>query len=106
MMIKHCQKLNKGELDYEIDDTQKFIRLDKDYPASGNKGGRFDSFSKVPFEIINHIIRNRSVIETRDFVSVFQHNLSNNGPMLTAALLNEQILKRDSDGKYMVVRML
>ena len=105
MTRKLCKKLQRGNLEYEISEEEQYLRLFKDFPRKGAKGARFDS-SRVPFEDINRVLRQKPSVKTCDFGTIFSHNLSNNGPMLTAALVHEQVLRQDTPGRFTVLRTL
>ena len=107
MAIKHCPKLNSGELEYEFNEESRYVRLTKDYPGKGyERGGRFDSSTVIPFEEINRILKQKSSLKTRDLAHLFVRNLSNNGPMLTAVLVNENLLRKEANGSYRVMGTL
>ncbi len=105
-MYKTCDKISKGALRYEIDYNHRFIRLSDDFPATGFRGARFDQETKVPFGAINSILNLSPSIKTHSFYSLFSKHSTNNGPMLTAALIHENIVQINRHGGYRVIGKL
>lgn len=100
--IKSCNKVKSGTMEYAINRVDRYLRLVSDCPGIGSRGSWHDQKTKIPFEAINGILDTKGSIETRDFACLFQVNSSNNGPMLVAALMNEQCLVKGSDGQFYV----
>lgn len=100
---KTCAKVQKGTMEYEIDEEARWLRLVEDHPGSGDVGGIF-SDEAIAFDTINEVLRpndlnGRSQKLTMCFT--MRHS-SNNAPMLAAALMDQGVI----DSSYNVLRLL
>ena len=98
--IRVCPKLRSGGMAYAFSSSGRYVRLVSDIPSEGTSGSWYDSSTRVSFDDINNLLDTKGTLQTRDFVFLFHQNTANNAPMLTAALVNEGVLRKGPHGQY------
>ena len=101
--IKTCNKVQKGTMEYEINEEGRWLRLLADHPESGDVGGIFSdeviSFDAINAVLMHNDLNGRSQKLTMCFT---ERHSSNNAPMLAAALMDLGII----DSSYNVLGLL
>lgn len=98
--IRFCPKLRAGGMVYAFSSSGRYVRLVSDIPSEGTRGSWYDSSTRVSFDDINNLLATKGVLQTRNFVFLFHQNTANNAPMLTAALVNEGVLRKGPHGQF------